>query len=255
MTIPPTAAASYSVRERPDRSPCGTGTSAKLACGAGWQVAAGEIWRRQHHRQPVYRQLPAHRGRHHPTIRGEARVCGDNQLILNPDDPFCWGSRREAVRRHRDRRRDHRRRLRVAAGEAGQSVTLIDNGQPGATAAGMGHLVCMDDDPAELALSAWSLERWRAITPRMPDIARGCGTLWLAESEEEMTVADENSGGWPAIRCTANARLRSRSPGASAAARRAGRRAMGTGRWHRLRAERRPLADSRCRRPSYLPAR
>ncbi|HCJ0129643.1 TPA: proline racemase family protein, partial [Klebsiella pneumoniae] len=26
-----------------------------------------------------------------PTIRGEAWVCGDNQLILNPDDPFCWG--------------------------------------------------------------------------------------------------------------------------------------------------------------------
>ncbi|MEH8299160.1 FAD-dependent oxidoreductase [Klebsiella pneumoniae] len=75
----------------------------------------------------------------------------------------------------------------------GQSVTLIDNGQPGATAAGMGHLVCMDDDPAELALSAWSLERWRAITPRMPDNCawRGCGTLWLAESEEEMSVADE----------------------------------------------------------------
>ncbi|WP_142910888.1 proline racemase family protein, partial [Klebsiella pneumoniae] len=24
-------------------------------------------------------------------IRGEAWVCGDNQLILNPDDPFCWG--------------------------------------------------------------------------------------------------------------------------------------------------------------------
>ena len=75
----------------------------------------------------------------------------------------------------------------------GQSVTLIDDGQPGATAAGMGHLVCMDDDPAELALSAWSLERWRAITPRMPDHCawRGCGTLWLAESEEEMAVAGE----------------------------------------------------------------
>ncbi|MFS4689418.1 NAD(P)/FAD-dependent oxidoreductase, partial [Klebsiella quasipneumoniae subsp. similipneumoniae] len=70
----------------------------------------------------------------------------------------------------------------------GQSVTLIDDGQPGATAAGMGHLVCMDDDPAELALSAWSLARWRAITPRMPDACawRGCGTLWLADSEEEM---------------------------------------------------------------------
>nr|WP_228343088.1 FAD-dependent oxidoreductase [Klebsiella variicola] len=75
----------------------------------------------------------------------------------------------------------------------GQSVTLIDDGQPGATAAGMGHLVCMDDDPAKLALSAWSLERWRAITPRMPDHCawRGCGTLWLAESEEEMAVAGE----------------------------------------------------------------
>lgn len=75
----------------------------------------------------------------------------------------------------------------------GQSVTLIDDGQPGATAAGMGHLVCMDDDPAELALSAWSLERWRAITPRMPNNCawRGCGTLWLAESEEEMAVAGD----------------------------------------------------------------
>ena len=75
----------------------------------------------------------------------------------------------------------------------GQSVTLIDDGQPGATAAGMGHLVCMDDDPAELALSAWSLERWRAITPRMPDNCawRGCGTLWLAESEEEMAGAGD----------------------------------------------------------------
>ncbi|HFN7231286.1 TPA: FAD-dependent oxidoreductase [Klebsiella quasipneumoniae] len=75
----------------------------------------------------------------------------------------------------------------------GQKVTLIDDGQPGATAAGMGHLVCMDDDPAELALSAWSLARWRAITPRMPATCawRGCGTLWLAESEEEMAVAGE----------------------------------------------------------------
>lgn len=75
----------------------------------------------------------------------------------------------------------------------GQRVVLIDNGQPGATAAGMGHLVCMDDDPAELALSAWSLARWRAITPQLPDSCawRGCGTLWLAENDEEMAVAHE----------------------------------------------------------------
>jgi glycine/D-amino acid oxidase-like deaminating enzyme len=61
---------------------------------------------------------------------------------------------------------------------------LLDDRQPGATAAGMGHLVCMDDDPAELALSAWSLARWRTLTPRMPERCawRGCGTLWLAET-------------------------------------------------------------------------
>lgn len=75
----------------------------------------------------------------------------------------------------------------------GQKVTLIDDGQPGATAAGMGHLVCMDDNPAELALSAWSLERWRAITPRMPESCawRGCGTLWLAETTQELEIARE----------------------------------------------------------------
>ncbi|QMI04241.1 FAD-dependent oxidoreductase [Citrobacter sp. RHB25-C09] len=75
----------------------------------------------------------------------------------------------------------------------GLHVTLIDDQQPGATAAGMGHLVCMDDDPAELTLSAWSLALWRTLTPRMPAQCawRGCGTLWLAETEEEMTVAGQ----------------------------------------------------------------
>ncbi len=52
----------------------------------------------------------------------------------------------------------------------GQSVTLIDNGQPGATAAGMGHLVCMDDDPAELAFRRG---RWNAGALSR----RGCPTI------------------------------------------------------------------------------
>ena len=57
----------------------------------------------------------------------------------------------------------------------------------------MGHLVCMDDDPAELALSAWSLESWRKLTPRMPESCawRGCGTLWLAETPQELALAEE----------------------------------------------------------------
>lgn len=75
----------------------------------------------------------------------------------------------------------------------GLRVTLVDDGQPGATAAGMGHLVCMDDDPAELALSAWSLRLWRELTPQLPEDCawRGCGTLWLAERDDEMATARE----------------------------------------------------------------
>ena len=75
----------------------------------------------------------------------------------------------------------------------GQRVTLVDDGNAGATAAGMGHLVCMDDDPAELTLSAWSLARWRELTPRMPESCawRGCGTLWLAETPQELELAEE----------------------------------------------------------------
>lgn len=75
--------------------------------------------------------------------------------------------------------------------QSGKRITLIDDRGPGATAAGMGHLVCMDDDPAELQLSAWSLSLWRALVPRLPEACawRDCGTLWLAETEEEMATA------------------------------------------------------------------
>ncbi len=73
----------------------------------------------------------------------------------------------------------------------GLRVTLVDNGRPGATAAGMGHLVCMDDNPAELALTTWSLALWRDILPRLPDDCawRDCGTLWLAQRPDEMEQA------------------------------------------------------------------
>jgi glycine/D-amino acid oxidase-like deaminating enzyme len=61
----------------------------------------------------------------------------------------------------------------------------------GATAAGMGHLVVMDDNAAELALSAWSLELWREFVAGQP--ARHeysqCGTIWVAADDEEMAAA------------------------------------------------------------------
>ncbi|WP_036768031.1 NAD(P)/FAD-dependent oxidoreductase [Photorhabdus australis] len=80
--------------------------------------------------------------------------------------------------------------------QEGLSVAVIDDGGKGAaTQAGMGHLVCMDDSPAELALSCYSLDIWRTFTPHMPENCawRGCGTLWLADEEDEMALAEEKS--------------------------------------------------------------
>ncbi|MGP2861814.1 NAD(P)/FAD-dependent oxidoreductase [Serratia bockelmannii] len=75
----------------------------------------------------------------------------------------------------------------------GYRVSVVDDRRAGATAAGMGHLVCMDDNPAELALSAYSLRLWREVTGRMPQACawRGCGTLWLADKTDEMGIAEQ----------------------------------------------------------------
>ncbi|AWC79857.1 TPA: FAD-dependent oxidoreductase [Serratia marcescens] len=75
----------------------------------------------------------------------------------------------------------------------GYRVSVVDDCRAGATAASMGHLVCMDDNPAELALSAYSLRLWREVTGRMPQACawRGCGTLWLAEQANEMAIAEQ----------------------------------------------------------------
>ncbi|MGW1441524.1 NAD(P)/FAD-dependent oxidoreductase [Serratia rhizosphaerae] len=75
----------------------------------------------------------------------------------------------------------------------GLRVALVDDGRPGATAAGMGHLVCMDDNPAELALCAYSLRLWRELAAQMPAHCawRGCGTLWLAEHDDELALAEQ----------------------------------------------------------------
>lgn len=58
----------------------------------------------------------------------------------------------------------------------------------GATAAGMGHIVVMDDSPAQLALTRWSQALWRELAPELPPEAEfeQRGTLWVAADEEEM---------------------------------------------------------------------
>jgi 4-hydroxyproline epimerase len=76
-----------------DRSPCGTGTSARLAClAADGELAEGEVWRQESIVGSVfegtYRRAE---GGIVPTIKGQAFVCGEGTAILDPKDPFCWG--------------------------------------------------------------------------------------------------------------------------------------------------------------------
>ncbi|APW40665.1 D-amino-acid oxidase [Rhodoferax koreense] len=80
-----------------------------------------------------------------------------------------------------------------ALAQAGQQVLVLDAGVGGATGAGMGHLVVMDDNPAELALSRHSLALWRSLVPRMADDCAfsPCGTLWVAADDAEMVAAEE----------------------------------------------------------------
>lgn len=61
----------------------------------------------------------------------------------------------------------------------------------GATAAGMGHIVVMNDSPAELALSRYSRELWLELAPRLRerDAFSRCGTLWVASDDEELDAA------------------------------------------------------------------
>lgn len=78
-----------------------------------------------------------------------------------------------------------------ALARRGLQVLVLDAGLHGATAAGMGHLLVLDDNPAELALSNYSLQRWREQAADLPEgcAYRSNGTLWLAANAEEMAVA------------------------------------------------------------------
>ncbi|MDR6602623.1 4-hydroxyproline epimerase [Achromobacter deleyi] len=78
-----------------DRSPCGTGTSAKLAClAADGKLAPGQIWRQASVIGSLFEASYARaEDQIHPIIRGRAHVCADATLLIQPDDPFGWGIR------------------------------------------------------------------------------------------------------------------------------------------------------------------
>ncbi|WP_248796344.1 4-hydroxyproline epimerase [Pseudomonas sp. MWU13-2105] len=78
-----------------DRSPCGTGTSAKLAClAADDKLQPGQIWRQASvigsEFEGSYERLGE---RIVPTIRGRAFISAEASLIIEQDDPFAWGIR------------------------------------------------------------------------------------------------------------------------------------------------------------------
>jgi 4-hydroxyproline epimerase len=78
-----------------DRSPCGTGTSAKLAClYADGKLKPGQIWRQESIVGSVFEGTVAvEGGRIYPEITGSAFVNAEADLILDERDPFCYGIR------------------------------------------------------------------------------------------------------------------------------------------------------------------
>jgi 4-hydroxyproline epimerase len=81
-----------------DRSPCGTGTSAKVACLAtDGKLAEGQEWLQESvigsSFAARFRWIDRAAGTVAPTIRGRAYVTGESQLLLDPADPYRWGIR------------------------------------------------------------------------------------------------------------------------------------------------------------------
>jgi len=81
-----------------DRSPCGTGTSAKLAClAADGELAEGEEWCQESligsRFTAHFRWLERAAGRVAPTVIGRAYVTAESTLLLDSQDPFRWGIR------------------------------------------------------------------------------------------------------------------------------------------------------------------
>ena len=81
-----------------DRSPCGTGTSAKLAClAADGKLQPGEIWVQESiigsRFTGAFQWFDRGAGKVAPVITGTAFINAEATQILNDKDPFCWGIR------------------------------------------------------------------------------------------------------------------------------------------------------------------
>ena len=76
-----------------DRSPCGTGTSAKLAClYADGKLREGQVWKQESIVGSVFEgSVAARDGKIYPSIKGIAYVNAEADLVLDSRDPFCMG--------------------------------------------------------------------------------------------------------------------------------------------------------------------
>jgi 4-hydroxyproline epimerase len=79
-----------------DRSPCGTGTSAKMACEfAAGRLQAGELWRQEGILGTVFTgsvaTIPGTSDRVLPTITGRAWITAESTLLFDATDPFREG--------------------------------------------------------------------------------------------------------------------------------------------------------------------
>lgn len=78
-----------------DRSPCGTGTSAKLAClAADGELGQGDVWRQESILGTLFEgQVRAHPRGVVPTVRGRAWITAECELVFAADDPLREGVR------------------------------------------------------------------------------------------------------------------------------------------------------------------
>jgi D-hydroxyproline dehydrogenase subunit beta len=80
----------------------------------------------------------------------------------------------------------------------GLRVEVLDSACPGGgtTAGAMGHIVVMDDSPAQLALTAWSRALLAELVPELPAAVEhdGCGTLWIAGDDVQFEAARAKAG-------------------------------------------------------------
>ena len=91
----------------------------------------------------------------------------------------------------------------AALARDGRRVLVIDAATAalGTTAAGMGHLVVMDDSPAQLALTTYSLVLWAGQSEplQVASELEWCGTVWVAEDEGQLAAVREKQAAYARV--------------------------------------------------------